>query len=232
MIDERRPITRASAVTTRSTCRRLAPSVRSIANSRKPLRDRDRERVEDDERADEHRDHAERQERRREEASDRVVDVSCLVRRVLDTRLHLDPRGADGRTHAGRDLLLRDPRIRGDTDLAELALLAEPVLDGRQGRTQDARAASRRGELDDPRDTGRVQPRGRRDLYQLADLQVLPAGDALVDREIGLRAAARREAPLDELADSEVGGLGREDRRSPTRRLHELAVDDEVAPTR
>ncbi len=67
-----------------------------------------------------------------EEAVDLVVDVTRGVGRVLDAGLDLDPRRADGRSHPVGELLLRDAADRRDADLAQLTLLAEPLLDRRE----------------------------------------------------------------------------------------------------
>ena len=101
-IDERRPITSASAVTAPqhlAPARAERPQHRELAQ---PLRDRDRERVEDDERADEHA----RSRRTRAAPASRklsiaLVDVSACVRGVLDSRSSTSSRGEPtAATHA------------------------------------------------------------------------------------------------------------------------------------
>ena len=106
------------------------------------LRDRDRERVRDDERADEERDPAEREQEPAQERDERV-----RVRRVrlhlLRGRLHLGVGGRIGRI-ALDELRGRDVRLGGDRDLVELSLLAEQRLGRRQVEARERRAADRR----------------------------------------------------------------------------------------
>ena len=188
----------------------------------RPLRDRDREGVEDDERADEHA----RSTPNASSAGVRKLPIASLTSPAWSvaslTRRSSPRRGGQRRPRArGRAISLgRDARLRGDTDLAELARLAEPVLVRRQGR--DARMLappSRRvAELGDPDDRARVQPAVAVATWTSWPTFRCSVGDALVDREIGLRAAARREAPLDEFADWKRGRRreDRSERRAPS----------------
>ena len=106
----------------------------------RPLRDRDRQRVDDDERADEERDQSEGEQEVAEERDELVGVLRVLA---APGRRRCAPRcsAAGSRGSARSSFCGRDARLRGDADLVELALLAEEPLRRRADRS---RRASRR----------------------------------------------------------------------------------------
>ena len=113
----------------------LAPRRAERAQGRElphPLRDRDRERVEDDERADEERDAGEREQ---EVADDRREggDLARLLVRLLDARADRDV-VAELRLDPLRQLLGRGALGGGGLHGVELAFLVQQRLRGRAGR--------------------------------------------------------------------------------------------------
>ena len=151
-IEASTPITSASS-TTES---RHLPARRAERAQRRelarPLRDRDRERVDDHESADEQRDQAEREQEVAQER-DELVRLLRVLARLGVAGAHLGVRRqdlADLRDQRG----WRDPRLRGDADLVELALLAEEPLGGREVEACERGSADRahRPELHDPGD--------------------------------------------------------------------------------
>ena len=119
----------------------------------RPLRDRDRERVRDHERADEERDPAEREQEALEEAEERLR-IACILGRLSRPGAHL---------RAGREDLLdlphqplrRGARLRGCPDLIELPDLLEQLLgrsevEGGERRAADVALAREVEEAGDP----------------------------------------------------------------------------------
>ena len=141
-IDAPSPMMSASSSTERRICRREAPIVRSSAELGRALRDRDREGVEDDERADEQRDPGEREQQRVEEA-EAALDVVRLVLRVLRARLHVDRPRQQAAQLARHRFACSAPLGDRDVDLVQLAALLADSLRLGQREDRDRRSAER-----------------------------------------------------------------------------------------
>ena len=104
-----------------------------------PLHDRDRERVEDAEGADEQRDAREREQGRLQEG-ELVADVARLLGGLLLARPH-GHRGRHRRRDAPLEGCRRDPRLRGDGDRVDQPRPAREPLGLVQGQHREGRAA-------------------------------------------------------------------------------------------
>ena len=104
------------------------------------LGDGDREGVEDDEGADEQRGAGEREQHRRHEAADRLVDVVGHLLGVVRAGPHLEVGGGD-LADARRERLGRHAVLGGGDDAHHLAVAVEPLLHLRQRRRDQARPA-------------------------------------------------------------------------------------------
>ena len=107
-----------------------------------------------------------------------------------------------------RQLLGRGALRRRGRDRVELALLVEQLLRRRHVEDRERRAADRAevAVLGDPDDRELLRRPERRDADPVAELEILVAGDALVDRDLG---AAAGPAALDEVERVEAVELGR-----------------------
>ena len=189
------------------------------------MRDRDREDVEDDERADQERDQGKDEEELSEKAQ-ALVDVAGLSRCVGGAGLHqhvrrhrcLNPAREVGRGHTG---------IGGDEDGRDLSLAVVPVLsvlqrDGRQGGAPDG---VRIPELEDPGDRHGLLADPGRQANMLPDFDLLPVGEALVDRDVTVFGGERPRN--DRVAVEAIARGGEHQRRGPGGRPNVFAVDDE-----
>ena len=195
------------------------PQRRELA---RPLGDRDRERVRDDEGAHEERDPAEREQERPQER-DELVRVRGIGGRLLAPGPHLCVRRQD-LLDLGDELGVRHVRLRGDRDLVEAADLLEEALRGGQVEAGERRSTDReaRAELDDGRDAFAVRA-FRLHADRLADLEVLLARGLLVHHDLvaaGPLAFDQGERVEDRIAvrDREARGSARLRRPSPSRR--------------
>ena len=118
----------------------------------RPLRDRDRERVRDHERADEERDRAEREQEVLQEVEE-ALGVLRVRLRLLRAGLHLRARRED-RADLGRELRGRHAGLRLRADLVELSDALEEPLCRRQVEARKRRAAETRrsAEVHEPGD--------------------------------------------------------------------------------
>ena len=140
--DAATPMASASTATAVRTCPRVDAERAQQRELARPLRDGDREGVEDDERADEQRRAGEREQRRREEAADRVVGGVGLLGGVRGAGL--DGHGAGQlAAHRGGEALGRHARVGGDDDARQLAGALEPALDVGEPRHDERGAADR-----------------------------------------------------------------------------------------
>ena len=203
MIEASRPMTSASRMTEPQN---LLPRRADRAQRRelaRPLRDRDRERVRDHERADEERDAAEREQELLQEAGERVR-VACVVS---------SPAPAPVRTCvcAGRtariccsELCARDAGLRRDADLVELARLPNRLCAVGRSKTASVAPPMRASvaELDDARRSG-TAARGPSacDADRVADLEVL-----LAVRSCG---RSRPRSPSASAPSTRLSGLNR-----------------------
>ncbi len=156
------------------------------------LRDRDRERVEDDERADEEGDVGEDQEERPDEA-ELAFEIRGLVRGLLGRGAGREAARQD-RLHARAQRGGGDAGGRGDVELVEcVGLAGERAGDG-QRRQHDARAAEVRalGELEDADERERLGAGLAGDAQRLTDTQVVALRGVLVDRDL---AGGARKVP-------------------------------------
>ena len=135
-----------------SICRREAPSVRSVANSRVRCAIVIESELAITKAPDEERDAAEDEQERAQER-DELVRVRCVLLRLRLARPHLRRRRED-LLDLRDERLGRDAVLRRDPNLVELARLGEELLRGRQGEPGERRAADRgdRAELDEARD--------------------------------------------------------------------------------
>ena len=156
------------------------PQRRELAH---PLRDRDRDRVEDDERADEERDAAEAEQDLLDDPDE--ADVLRLLLHLRAHRPHLSGRRQQ-RPDLGRELRRRDVPLRGDADDVELADLVEELLRRLEVEDGDRRRADRGhgAELHDPGDGEELLRPARDDADRVARLVVLLVGRGLVDRDL------------------------------------------------
>ena len=206
MIDASRPITNASTITEVSTCRRDAPTVRSVANSRvrcatvidsvlkitkaptnraMPANDSRKYRM---------------MLVNVEISSESSVACSAPDRTVTDvpSSSRMRATSSSGAT----------PSCGGGLHRVELALLVQERLGGRDVEDRE-RGAAERAQIAVPRDSDDLELLGGaegRDADPVADGEVLLVGNPLVDREL-LR--ARRPATLDEVERIEAVVLGR-----------------------
>ena len=179
------------------------PQRRELA---RPLGDRDRERVEDHERADEQRDPGEGEQEVADERRE-LADLVLRLLRLLGARLHLRV-GGEERLDVGDQLLGRDAVLAGDGDRVELALAVEERLRGRDVEDRERRRAERLdvAVLGDPDDLEVLLRLQRRDLDRLADREVLAVGGAGVDDDLP---GAVGPAALEQVQRVEDGVLGR-----------------------
>ena len=179
---------------------RLAPGGAEAAQERElphTLGDGDRERVVDDEGADEQGDAAERQ----QDVAEDVDEAELLVHRALDViGGRLDPQG-DGRLQvrcldAARELGRRDPVVGAHADRVDLARAVEDGLRGAQVEDRDRRAG--RADVAELHEADDAEARGRvvgRDADAVADADMRVGGGEAVDRDLALvRPAAGDEA--------------------------------------
>ena len=170
------------------------------------LGDRDRQRVGDDERADEERDPSEREEEGPEEG-DELVRVLGIRLRLLTAGLYLCGARQDP-LDLGDELGIGDARLRGDGDLVELSdLLEEPLrrgqVEARERRPSDREA---RAELDDARDTHSLDRSFGLHADRLPDLEILLGRRLLVDDDL----VPARPAALDQRQRVEDRGAVRD----------------------
>ena len=191
----------------------------------RPLRNRDRERVEDHEGADEQGDTRERQQEVADDRRERR-DLAGLLARLLGTGPHRHCRPQIP-PDAGDELLGCDPLLRGGLHRVELALLLQERLRGRDVEDRE-RGAAERAQIAVPRDSDDLElPGGAegRDADPVADGETLLVGNPLVDRELP---RARRPAALDEVERIEavVLGCGLDPKRERGRpsRVNRLAI--------
>ena len=172
----------------------------------RPLRDRDRERVEDDERADEERDAGEREQEVADDRRERR-DLARLLVRLLDTGSHLEV-AAELRLDPLRQLLGRRAVGGRGLNRVELALLVEQLLRRRHVEDRERRTADRAqlAVLRDPDDLELLRRAECGDADAVAELEALVVGDALVDGDL---LAAAGPAALDEVERVEAVELGR-----------------------
>ena len=203
------------------------PQQRELARA---LRDGDRERVVDHERADEQRDAAEDEQRRAKEA-ELVLEVGGLSGGVLGAGAHLDGLAAQLRAHAAAQDRRRDAIVAGDGDRAELAALAGHRLCGRQRRDRDRVAGDRRllAEARGADEREAAQALLADDLHAVAELEVLLVDGVLVEADLG---GALRRTAADEAKLLERRGLQRRDEAAVADRLAVLVADPDVAEDR
>ena len=182
-----------------------------MANSRNTLRDGDRERVGDDEAADEQSDEPEAEQELLHDAG-RLVDV-------VDLGGSLGLRGFDlGRRREQRldcrcELVGRDAFARRDLDFVELAQLVEQLLSRGEVEDRDRGSADRRNrcELCDTRDRERAKPVDRRDADAVSDGEVLRRRGVLVDRDLAVAdgpLAGRERQRVEPLVSGGVDAVG------------------------
>jgi hypothetical protein len=160
------------------------------------LRDGDRERVEDYERANDERDVGEDEQERAQEA-EVFFQVGGVLFGLLGTGADVDgarQRGTDPRAQ----LFVGDAGRGGDVDLVEAAGLADDTLGLREREQRDAGAAEgfAAAELDDAHDRVVLGGGAPGDDDLLPDLDVRAFGGRLVDRDF---ARLRRKMSLDRL---------------------------------
>jgi hypothetical protein len=194
-----------------------------------PLRDRDREGVEDDEGAHEERHAREGEQGRGQEARDLAADVVALRLRVLGRGLDQQV-ARQGGAHASGELVLAEARPGRGEDVGHLALAVEPALRVGQGDHHDGGAADRLhvAVAEGAHQAHRPGADRRRQRHPaLAHLEVLAVGDVLDDGHLArvLRhPALERHARVDGLRD-----VRDHDRGRPALRADHLAVDHELA---
>jgi hypothetical protein len=154
------------------------PERRELAHA---LRDRDRERVEDDERADEERDAREGEQEVADELRERR-DVVRLLLRLLVARAYLRIRRQDG-PDLRDELLGRRPGLGRRGDAVEGVLAVKQLLRGRDGEHGEGRAADGVDvavacDADQRELAHGVQ---RRDADLVTDLEMLVVGGVDVD---------------------------------------------------
>ena len=187
--DAATPMASASTATARRTCRARRAERAQQRELARPLGDRDRERVEDDEGAHQQRRAREREQRRREEAADRVVGGVGLFGRVRGAGLD-GHRARQRAAHRGGEALGRDARVGGDDDARQVAGALEPALDVGEPRHDQRGAADRRpvAPLPDAGDHDALDARARasgRRAGRRAGPGPRPAGDRPRPRRAG-----------------------------------------------
>ena len=156
MMDARRPITNPSRTTEASTWRRGASERAQRRELTRALCDGDRQRVEDDERADEQGDAAEPEQEVRDER-DPLVRVGRVGRGLRGAGLHLRGSGHE-RLERLNELVRGNALLRRNRDGVEVALLPEEGLRSRHVEDGERRPADR---------VDRSEPRDTRDLVLL-----------------------------------------------------------------
>ena len=191
------------------------------------LCDRDRERVEDDEGADQQRGAREREQRRSEEAADRVVRGVGRLGGIRGAGRH-GQRAWQRASYRGGESRGGDARLGGDRDPRDLVRALEPALNVGERRHHERGAAERHAlaPLGDAGDRDALNARAGAEADVLAHAQPLVAGELVVDddlarlsRRVAFEVAECVEGLLARGADdgrSESGGdrLAPDDQRS------------------
>ena len=194
------------------------------------LGDRNRERVVDDERADQHSDARKGEQGVANDLADQVVEHAGLFVGVLLAGLDDDVRLRQRGAHVGLQLIVGNAVLGFGVDVARLALQRPPVLDVNQRRQHGRGAAERRrpvAVLHDAHDLDGLDAvlRGERD--GLANLRLGFGGDFLGDRDLS---GGCRQSPLDRRVRVEFfGHAGEHETRRATRLIHGLTVNDHIA---
>ncbi len=208
-------MTSDSRITDPRIWRRDAPDRPQRRELARPLRHRDRERVEDDERADEEGDRGEYQQEVPEDGRELVHLVHLL--RSLGGGAHDLSVGRKGGLEGRDELVLADAFHSRNRDHVELAFPIEELLGGRDGEDGEARVSEpvEAAVPCDPDERERALRLERRDLDGIADLIALVVRGADVDHDLVGR---RGPAAFEDVERIELRELGSRVDPEPERR--------------